>query len=553
MSVSLVTSPFKWSWAKNRNHFVFQCDSLKTVGSKSNFSIRLSSVSIVRNADIKFVMVIDGQRYVWKHESSPDGVWEFSTNVSLANKIQNNYYIKQLYTVDVESQGIYKAIAFNAHESGMHTIDVFFEKATGERISDDMAGLTVGHISEGDDPDKLTNYSLAVSIDVLANDFNNVKIGTTGWMFFQPDESGRVDVPIDAICSFIPQPDIPSFAEPFSLQLMTNHFMKYKIRWAEVWGDTPRLQEVNEGDWMYAFCGEVSDYHHRLNLPDWQDAAPAVRLSSAQRAIFRVIGEDSGKIVDVHASQPEFLTLFYYDQQVDINASASMRVRLDKTDQQGRTTTTWIVHTVKNGNEYRLSVGPSAVSATSSSSYTITLCENENEPQFSRTFRIVPDFYNQHIFLLQSKWGNLTTLCIPTISVNIVTEGDILQMRNRHYVGLTNRYQSFSAVSAALRKEEALRIERSLASEYHYLQHNGAWNRIVVEPATFECRNEDEDMVAIGFSFRFVENQGDNLPTNSALSTSNQQLVTANIVDDAGAYVSFGVRMTPQSNALHDE
>lgn len=552
MAVSLITSPFKWAWAKNRNHFVFQCDSLVTVGTRSNFAFRMPTILPYSLGGMCFVLVIDGMRYVWERKQDATGVWEFASTSSLANRLSTNYYIGELYDVTAVEQGQAVAFAFNAKAVGRHTVDVFLESSSGERFANGNL-LTVGHVMEGSDPDRLQNYSLAVAVDVLTNNYNNVTQGTTDWMFFQPDESGRVEVPLEVLRSFVPQPDIPSFAEPFVLQLMTNLFLKYRIRWAEVWGDTPRLQAVEVGEWCYAFCGEESDYHHRLNLPDWQDYAPAAQLSSARRTLFRVIGEDSGKMVDVRPSQPEFLTIFYYNAQESINSSVQMRVRLDKTDRQGRTATTWIEHTVKNGNVYRLSVGPAAVSASASAMYSVTLCTSDSEAQFSRTYRLVPDFYERHLFLMQTKWGTLATLCVPRLTVDSVTEGDSLRMRHRHYVGMTDRYQKFTAETAALRKDEAERVGRSLASAYHYYQHNGAWQRIAITPGTVTYKDDGEDMMVVSFTFRYVENQADNMPSNRALSTSNQQLVTANIEDDAGAYVSFGVRMTPQTNALHDE
>lgn len=556
MSVTLISSPFPWSWARNRNFFRFLCSSSLSVGTSSNSAWLLDPIFSLRIDHLRFVVLIDEHRYTFSGVLLGGGAWTFTSLSDLVDKLSTNYYISQLFTITYtvrNDQSI--AVAFNAVAPGCHTVDLFYESTDGTRLSNDEAGIHPGHNTPGTDPTSRSNYSLAVALDVLSNNCNSVSSHSTGWMFFQPDPDGYLDVPLDMLASFIPQPDIPAAAEPLGLSLLTNLFLKYRIRYAECWGDTPLIQSVATSPWFYAIAGEVSDYYHRLNLPDWLDHFPSDQLSTVggtNVTCFRVIGEDDNLSIDVHASQPEFLTIFYLNASEAINSSVSLRLRVVKTAPDGTSTTSWSVFTVRNGNFYRLSVGPAALSATTSAYYSVTLFPSGNTPQFSRTYRLIPDFYSQHLFLLQNQWGILSSFVAASMAAAAVAEGESLHIRHRHYVSVSDRYQSFTATSAALRPVEARRLARSLASAYHYYFNAGAWQRIAIEPASVTFRNDEEDLVTLQFSFRFVENQTDNLPSNSVRSNSNTVTVDIDHTDDADAYLSFDTRLIPSTNALHE-
>ena len=552
MSVTLISSPFRWSWARNRNFFRFRCSYDTSIGSYAN------SAWLFRPLDnkvttLRFVALIDERRYTFFGSSDDDGAWSFTSLSDLLSKLASNYYISQLFTLSYtlnDDQSV--ALAVNALSPGSHSFVLFFESADGSRISDTSL-LLPGHNHPGTDPTRRTNYSLAVALDVLSNNCNNVASHSTGWMFFQPDPDGYLDVPLDMLASFIPQPDIPAAAEPLGLTLLTNLFLKYRIRYAECWGDTPLIQSVTTSSWFYAIAGEVSDYYHRLNLPDWLDHFPSDQLSTVggtNVTCFRVIGEDDNLSIDIHASQPEFLTIFYLNASEAINSSVSLRLRVVKTAPDGTSTTSWSVFTVRNGNFYRLSVGPVALSATTSAYYSVTLFPAGNTPQFSRTYRLIPDFYSQHLFLLQNQWGILSSFVAASMAVAAVTEGESVLIQHRHHISLSDRYQSFTATSAALRPVEARRLARSLASAYHYYFNAGAWQPIAIQPASLTFLNDDEDLLTLQFSFRFVDNQADNLPANHLRSRSNTVTVDTDL-DGIDALLAPGTRIVPSSNALH--
>ena len=260
----------------------------------------------------------------------------------------------------------------------------------------------------------------------------------------------------------------------------------------------------------------------------------------------------TGLTLDIHASQPEFLTIFYFNASEAIGSTVSLRLRIVKTAPDGTSTTSWSVFTVANGNFYRLSVGPVALSATSSAYYSLTLFPASSTPQFSRTYRLIPDFYRLHHFLLQNQWGVLSSFVAASLSAASVSEGDSVTIRRHHYIALSDRYQTFTASSAALRPVEARRLARSLASAYHYYFSAGAWQRIAIEPTSVTFLSDDEDLLVVQFSFRFVQNQADNLPSNSVRSNSNTLTVDISHTDDADAYLSFDTRLTPSTNAIHE-
>ena len=567
MSVSLITSPFLWSWAHSRNAFTFICHYAQSVGSPSfaNFAIDTDTFEAHRAGTFVAVVEIDSQRYLFpsvavlSDQGSPSSdPWKFSSAQQLASNIASCYYISQIFDVTTSStSGGLLGIAFNSVRREAHTIDLYFESMAGQRLQDSSFGLNRGTVRLGTNPENLPNYSLAVAIDVLANNCNAVTQSSSDWMFFQPDADGNVSVPLDILRSHFFQPDLPAPAEPAGPVLLTNFFLKYRIRYAEFYGSEPLLQTVTATPWLYAFDGEVADYYSRLNLPDWICGAQQVQFSSNDSTRFFVLGEDQGSTADVRRSQPEFLTLFYYDTSKAINATATLRLSLSVIDADGQTSSSILSYTVRNGNVYRFNVGPAALSLSSAVSYTLSIVPyispNANvSPSFVRTYRVIPDLYRQHTFLLQNKWGCLNTFIAESLSAAFVTEGDSLAVRHRHYVGLNRRYQSFTVTSPALRRAEALRLSRSLASSYQYYLHSNAWFRIAIDPDSVTFIDETEDMVSLQFSFRFVEDQVDNLPSNTVRSTSNQAVVQANILDDANAYVSFDTRTTATFNAIHN-
>jgi len=549
MSLSLISSPFKWGWARNRNAFHFLASSALSPGTAANFSIRLLPLSDTIST-LRFVVEIDGEQFIFQGTSTDGGPWTFTSLADLVDKIESNYYISKLYTVaHSESSGAY-VLAWNAVNVGAHTASVYYTDNNGDTLTD-VARVQSGHVRAGSDPTNYPNYSVAVNLEAVVNNCNVLKTLSSGWMFFSPDADGNVEVPLDMLATFLPQPDIPGTADPTALTLLTNYFVKYRISYAEYYGDTPRLQEVSTTPWRYAIGGEVEDYYHRLNLPDWLDFAPTQQLSSNNAPLFRVIGEDTGLTLDIHASQPEFLTVFFFYSGAAMNAEYTLQLTLTTTAHNGTTSTTVTTFPIKNGNFYRLPVGPTALSTQSCAYYTVTLGTSGSDPQFTRTYHVVPDFYSQYLFLLQNKWGALATMAVPSVAAAAVTEGNFVRVRLRQYVSLSDCYQSFTATSSPLRRDEALRLSRALASNYHYCLAGAAWKRIAVEPASVTFRDDEQDMVVVAFTFRFVENQVDNLPTNTARSNSNTDVVTSNLSDDAGNYLSFATRLTPTTNIIH--
>lgn len=555
MSVTLISSPFLWSWARNRNAFRFLCSTALSVGSPCHAAWLFKPITSLRVDSLSFVVAIDGRLLPFSGALQEGGAYSFTSALDLVQKIASNYYISQLFSVNFtlrDDQSV--AVDFNALAPGSHSLDLYYRSSDGSRLSDSSL-LSSGHNFPGSDPASLPNYSLAVALDVTVNNCNLLSSHSTEWMYFYPNSDGYLEVPLDMLASYIPQPDIPAPDEPLSLTILTNLFFKYRLRYAECWGDTPLLQSVTTSPWLYAIAGQVSDYYHRLNLPDWADAFPSSQLSTVSgtnATCFRVIGEDTGLTLDIHASQPEFLTIFYFNASEAIGSTVSLRLRIVKTAPDGTSTTSLSVFTVANGNFYRLSVGPVALSATTSAYYSLTLFPASSTPQFSRTYRIIPDFYRLHHFLLQNQWGVLSSFVAASLSAASVSEGDSVTIRRNHYIALSDRYQTFTASSAALRPVEARRLARSLASAYHYYFSAGAWQRIAIEPTSVTFLSDDEDLLVVQFSFRFVQNQADNLPSNSVRSSSNTVTVDISHTDDADAYLSFDTRLTPSSNAIHE-
>lgn len=295
------------------------------------------------------------------------------------------------------------------------------------------------------------------------------------------------------------------------------------------------------------------EYYSRLNLPDWKDPNPTEQLSTVSGVnnnLFRSIGEDTGQTFDLHKSQPEFVYMFWYNTSEPIGGTVTMKVRITRRNTTATGTQSTYVVTVKNGDIYRLAVGPKQVSAEDYNFYDVEVMNVNNVVQWSRRYRVVPDYYQKHFFLLRNRYGLLNGFTAKNMSIKMETSGDGIQMDGRYYVDLKETKQVYVAKSPAMKKNEAVELARSLSSDYQYYLANNAWQRITVEPSSIEYINDNEDMVVVEFSFRFVENQIENIATNDARSSSNTTIVE-NIVDSAGKYVSYGTRIAQSINLIH--
>lgn len=534
MSTSVVSSPFTLSWARNRNSYNLHCDFLDSVGSKHY-------VYCTRNANIPaagnhIVVAIDGAEYVFNIVASSTGnTFDIAGNSELFDKIRGCWYVQQVFNIP-SSNNDATHLAMVAKDVGYHKFEIFCTDSNGNRSGYQMLNWTLN--GGGVDRQEKPNYAIAAEIEVVVNNNNQTKTHTVKGLVFQPNGAGDVEIPLNLLPGFIPQPDIPTTnAASGTWAILTNMILKYRVSYGEMWGEgTPLVQNWTTTGYKYALCGEIADRFARLNLPDWKGSEAQF---SETNNYFRILGEDNNANIRICRNQAEYLYGMWFDTTLNLNNTTNIVVALSV---DGGTATT-ATKQVKNGQIYRIPVGLAALGITSAKYYTISLTLSGHT--WSRTFIVQPDYYEPTELLLQSKYGLLRSFVVPQVRRDITTEAEELLVEHRRYLDITEGGELYTATTAQMTRAEARRLAQCIGQQYHYVKCGTAWLRITIEAGSLAVLDEAEDMVTLEFSYRFVENQTEDI-TNGSLERG----ASSNVVDFNEALVAFSDRTLPNSNVI---
>lgn len=536
MSTTVVSSPFTLGWARNRNSYKLHCDFLDSAGSRHYvYCTRSASIPAAGN---HIVVAIDGTEYVFTIVASSTGnAYEISGNSELFNKIRGCWYVQQVFNIP-SSNNDATHLSMVAKEVGYHKFEIFCTDANGNRTGYESTMLTWTLNGGGVDRQEKPNYAIAVELEVVVNNNNQLKTHLVKGLVFQPDGAGDVEILLDALPGFIPQPDIPTTNPTTAVwTLLTNMLLKYRVSYGEMWGEeVPLVQNWTTTAYKYALCGEMADRFARLNLPDW--VCGETQFSETNN-VFRILGEDSGITVRVCRSQAEYLYGMWFDTTVSLNSTKNVVLSVSV---DGGTATT-ATKQVKNGQIYRIPVGLAALGITSAKRYTISLTLSGHT--WSRIFIVQPDYYEPTELLLQSKYGLLRSFVVPQVRRNITTEAEELLVDHRRYLNITESGEAYTAITAQMTRTEARRLAQCIGQQYHYVKCCTAWLRITIEAGSLTVLDEAEDMVTLEFSYRFVENQTEDI-TNGSLECG----ASSNVVDFDEALVAFSDRTLPNSNVI---
>lgn len=535
MSTTVVSSPFTLGWARNRNSYKLHCDFLDSVGSRHY-------VYCTRNANIPaagnhIVVAIDGAEYVFTIVASITGnAYEIAGNSELFSKIRECWYVGQVFNLGTVNDATHLSMV--AKEVGYHKFEIFCTDANGNRTGYESTMLTWTLNGGGVDRQEKANYAIAVELEVVANNNNQLKTHNVKGLVFQPDGAGDIEIPLDLLPGFIPQPDIPTTSATASAWvLLTNMLLKYRVGYGEMWGDgTPLVQNWTTTAYKYALCGEEADRFARLNLPDW--VCGETQFSETNN-VFRILGEDSGITVRVCRSQAEYLYGMWFDTTVSLNSTKNVVLSVSVDD--GAATTT--IKQVRNGQIYRIPVGLAALGITTAKYYTVSLTLGSHT--WSRVFIVQPDYYEPTELLLQSKYGLLRSFVVPQVRRDITTEAEELLVDYRRYLNITESGEAYTAITAQMTRTEARRLAQCIGQQYHYVKCGTAWLRITIEAGSLTVLDEAEDMVTLEFSYRFVENQ-----TEDVTGGSLERSVNATRVDFGDNIVAFSEVTIPNNNEI---
>ena len=535
MSVSITSSPFALSWARNRNSYKLHCECLDSVGAKHYIVCRRrGSIPAAGN---HIVLAIDGSEYVFTVVGSATGnAYDVASDAELLDKIRGCWYFTRLFTLTGTNSATYLSAV--ATEVGAHQVSIYCTDAAGNRTGHESTMLSWTLNGGGADRQEKPNYAVAVELDVVVNNNNHVETHTVKGMVFQPDSAGDVEIPLDLLPGFIPQPDLPSTVAALNAWVpLTNMLLEYRVGYGEMWGEeSPLVQNWATETYKYALCGEVAERFARLNLPDWKGGE--TQLSEAN-SLFRVLGEDNGSMIRVCRSQAEYIYGMWFDPTVAFTNTKTVTVVISQDGGVAASST----HTVKNGEIYRIPVGPLALGCSAARYYTVQLSMAGSS--WSRTFIMQPDAFEPTELLMQSKYGTLRSFVVPQVSRELSLESEELLVDRRRYLDNTDKGEMFTATTFQMTRPEAKRLAQCIGQEYHYAKCGSVWQRITIEAGSFKVLDQADDLVKLEFSYRFVENQTEN-NTNGTMARA----ATATVVDFNNNIVAFSEATIPNGNNI---
>lgn len=535
MIEQVIKTPFLFGWAKNRNEYRLKVNNVASVGSVASFSFTFASLLPAVGGQVVFTL--DGREIAFKRVgTTPSNDYEFRTLAQLAACIQNNPYLATLFNYSYVSSS--RKLTLTATSVGYHSLTIHTLSADGLPDGYEAQMITASTAVNGADKTYLPNYGIMAQLEVVANSSNSLLPYTTENMVFHADSEGYVDIPLDILRGYIPQPDLPTSGQ---WQLLTNALLKYRLHYGEMYGEgTPMVQRMTADGYRYALCGEVAERFAALNLPDWNSGQSAP-LAVGNNNIFWIIGEDTGLTVDVRDGQPVWLYGLWYDTTKAVGATLSVNVYVFVNGSRISLTT----QSVKNGYIYRiLSDGNTLGVPSGTHQYEVHI--RTSAGTWTRNYRVQSCLGEQRTMLLQNKYGLLQPFVVGSLKREITTEGDELTVERRRYIDTTDHYELYTALTPKLSRWEAARMARCLGGEYHYIQDGSSWLRITIEPNTFAVRDDAQGLVQVEFGFRFVENQLENLASGSTAIG----LTLDNVSDNMQQTVSFENGTIPGRNEI---
>lgn len=540
MALTINETPFLFGWARNRARLKLLCSGIQqSSGTHAYFTIRFSTLG---STGTHVVLVIDGREIVFTIGTGADQ-YRADTLANLITKMAGNFYVNEIFTPTADTTNM--TLALYGTKVGHHTVDVYTTDADGIRNGGESSLVSsISPSYEGLDKTRKSNYAVATQVEVTVNDYNVISTRQTETMAFQPDDDNYVSIPLDVVAGYIPQPDLPT-GTGAAWQLLTNALLKYRVRYGEMWGsDVAQVQNMAWSDYFYALCGEMTERYAAVNLPDWK-SGQQYQIGSDSN-IFWVIGLDTGKVQHVRLSQPEWIYGLFYKSGVEIGTQvgSAYRVTVSIAGTRADGTTVQDIHqyTQVNGQVYRIDVSPSRLAVSDLLWYTVKV--DTTWGSWIRTYRVMPDHYEQTYLLLQDKYGLLRVAVADRLDRVMTTEGEEMVVDRRRFLNLTRRSETYTATLEGLTREAAARIARSVGNEYHYVENQGNWNRVVIEPGSFTVRDEDDGLVSVALELSFVENQQENM-SNAPLTRAQ-----AFVYSDDEEVVSFGTVTDPDNNNL---
>lgn len=496
--ITIANIPKKFHWLGNKNNFIAYCRNYSCTGQFAKYQFLINPALPVGSI-IK--VDVDGRSLFFKQQASASSdFYTFRTAEDFCNKLSNCFYLSD-FTFTVQNSNPI-VLTVEAKERGKHEFAISYMGSNVSKIANrfeikntslvavaNVSYITCEYSYNGVDMAVLPNYALAA--------WWETESAKTPMFFLSPDESGAVSVDPAVVRSLISSPHLPAL----NANLVPQRILaatKYRLAFAELYGETPTINTVLRLDWRYGFDGKVSENRNSRDLPDWEDAFADLTVNNSNN-IVRVIGRDNGKQIHVNQSKPEYIYILVANESLTDNDTVKVSIKSVSTMTDRSNTKVVEQHELRNNSVYVVNINADNdnVAYRNITVSTSAVC-------FETTIIVKPDFENQYLFLMKNSYGLMSCFASDGISVKKSAEIEKFSYDGTNVFSASNPAELFSA-SFVLRKAEAERLNGFSFCDT-YMAVNGRWVKIHISTDSLEVLNSEDDIVELSLSFSLSEN-----------------------------------------------
>lgn len=448
----------------------------------------------------RVVVNVNGDTYVWESRSGLNitgGLYELWNGEGLApsptdldtlsyfrSRLNECYGVSELFDVDFYQSSPASAktgLVFTAKQPGALDLDMVSTDESGNNVIG-FVGTMASESVRGKDAEVPENYSVMIQLQTASNSLSTSVDYSTEWMYFAPDKDGKVVFVPEILSGLIKEQELPLPAEKNIIETATGALTKYRIRYAEAYGNPLNIQRVLEGSWKLMMDGELTNNENRS---DWDVISESMSAGGV-----KVIGDASGRICDKHVGVPVYLYLCSMSEE-------NVTVSVEYVYADGTSEIEEMTDSIRQGEIKRVILDKERWDEPNMLAATVTI------GSWMRTYNVRPALYGQRICLLTDKYGMLRPIALQHLKRERVTEGEGVVCNGRYRMNVTEGHDQWTAKTEALSGDEMQPVADSARGRHNYILSKDVWREIVIAPGTLTAYDSENDLQIAELSFRF--------------------------------------------------
>jgi len=500
MAVTIREKPFAFDFAGNRTRFLLNGSPVSVNGSKSKSVYKIQSLP-----SLCLVVSFAGEKYTFEistpalARNNPNRIANYtylpSLKSELQSKIAENYYIARHYDVTIDDNLV---LTFVSKQCGADTVTV--------------SGLFGGSIStisltNGTARVRKSNYQMMARFEIVRWYEGSEQTIESPEMLLRFGEDNVAELPVEILRPYFSAADVPSVTETFAGHVLRYATLRYKLTYAEVFGDVPQVGVLKRSSELFLSAGCLEESHRTLNLPDWNTPLGTTKKFSECQFV-RDFGSESGLTIRSYKEMPQFAYFMLFTNSKPASFQRSMQINVKIVDKNGQT---FVfnpgVIAISNFSIVRIPLSVQALSLGTYTSdilsYTIYV-ENHQGTFWTRTFVLESKPFNSAVFFLQNRYGLLESLSADEQATEERTEGEQTVQNGVIGIDITDRSTIHTARSYYRSRRERQLVADAMNSRFNYRIVAGMPVPIAIVPDSLTVRDDNEDVLEIEFQYRFI-------------------------------------------------